>query len=206
MVSTAEIDLSFTCMKDQSSTSILSILQLRRLQMHLKKTDPPTTTTEKTKGNFTGARIPKLPGGNSRPSAPWHSSCSMWKIHFSWLKALASSPLISQLTPQQPGRVSHKVRGRVSGSGGRECSRHDDYCSSPWRISFLSDGKSNPLLIICVCLGCFNARICCRYCFFIGLNILSKAATGSIWLACVHIHFDDVKDLFTFIMLVKCNS
>lgn len=143
-----------------------SVLPFSRLQRHLRRIHaPPPPHPRRAKGNFTGARIPKLPGGNSRPSGPWHSSCSMWKIHFSWLKGLASSPL-PQSTPQQRARVSQKVRGRVSGSWGQEGSHHDDCSPSPRRIPSLSEGKSSAgtstLRIICVCLGCFKARIC--YC------------------------------------------
>lgn len=65
----------------------------------------------KTKGNFTGAWIPQLPGGNSGPSGPWHSSSSMWKSHFSCLKEFASSPLIPTINSTAAGRGSVRRGG-----------------------------------------------------------------------------------------------
>lgn len=109
------------------------VLQSTRLKMHLK-----------TKGLFTGAQIPEFPGGISGSSGPWHSSRSMWKTHFSWLKGARLRPSDATISAAAAGpRSARGLRGRVSGSWGQEGSHRNDCCSSLCRIPFLSDGGSS---------------------------------------------------------------
>ena len=108
-------------------------------------------------------------GGNSGPSGPWHSSSSLWKIHFPWLKGFISSPLIPQSAPQQ------RVKGQVPGSRGQESSRHDDGSLPPGRIpSCLKDrgtqgGISLSLCMDLVCYGwifkTYRGILCYCSCF-----------------------------------------
>lgn len=106
-------------MKHKSEMSFSSILPyLTRLQTHLRRID---ALCEQTKGDFTGAQIPDLPGETiSGPSGPWHSSFSMWKIHFSWLKALASSPdtTINSTAAGEGQSAGERSSPRQPGSGG----------------------------------------------------------------------------------------
>lgn len=109
------------------------VLQSMCSKMHLKS-----------KRLFTGARIPELPGGISGPSGPWHSSRSMWKTHFSWLKGARLRPSDATIRATAAGpRSARRSRGCVSGSWGQEGSHRDDYCSSLRRIPFLSDRESS---------------------------------------------------------------
>lgn len=97
-------------------------------------------------------------GGSSGLSGPWHSCCSMWKIHFPWLKRLASSPLIPQSSPQQQAGVNQWVRGHIWGIWGEEGSRHNDCSLSPRRIlSRLQERETlSALLMFSVCVFLYH--------------------------------------------------